>query len=96
MRIFLILLLTIGVSFANTTQNNTSGSNTSITGGYNQFITQILIKVVAQIIQQLQQLDIEYKNLHLRLLLFRVTNSGSDVCLAGAFCWYSNFWYWCF
>ena len=39
MRILIILLLTISLSYADSTQTNVSGSNTAIEGGYTSTAT---------------------------------------------------------
>ena len=84
MRIFLILLLTIGVSFANTTQNNTSGSNTSITGGYTSSATNTYQSGSSNNTTTTNNSTSNIKSAPPTASAPSVTNSGSDVCLAGA------------
>ena len=84
MRIFLILLLTIGVSFANTTQNNTSGSNTSITGGYTSSATNTYQSGSSNNTTTTNNSTSNMRSAPPTASAPSVTNAGSDVCLAGA------------
>ena len=82
MRIFVFLLLmTVWVS-ANTTQNNTSGSNTSITGGYTTSTTYESGSSSSSTTTNNSTSNI--KSAPPTAAAPNVTNTGSDVCLAGA------------
>ena len=81
MRILIILLLTIGVAYADTTQNNTSGSNTSITGGYTNSTTYGSGSSSNSTTTSNSTSNI--RSAPPTAAAPNVTNTGSDVCLAG-------------
>jgi hypothetical protein len=70
--------------FANTTQNNTSGSNTSITGGYTSSATNTYQSGSSNNTTTTNNSTSNIKSAPPTASAPGVTNSGSDVCLAGA------------
>jgi hypothetical protein len=79
--LILLLLLTTWVS-ADTTQNNTSGSNTSITGGYTTSTTYESGSSSSSTTTNNSTSNI--RSAPPTAAAPNVTNTGSDVCLAGA------------
>jgi hypothetical protein len=81
--LILLLLLTTWVS-ANTTQNNTSGSNTSITGGYTSSATNTYQSGSSNNTTTTNNSTSNIRSAPPTASAPSVTNTGSDVCLAGA------------
>ena len=69
---------------ANTTQNNTSGSNTSITGGYTSSATNTYQSGSSNNTTTTNNTTSNIRSAPPTAAAPNVTNSGSDVCLAGA------------
>ena len=82
MRIVLFVLLMMGSVWADTTQNNTSGSNTSITGGYTSSTTYESGSSSSSTTTNNSTSNI--RSAPPTAAAPNVTNTGSDVCLAGA------------
>ena len=84
--LILTLLITLYsmFAFANTTQNNTSGSNTSITGGYTSSATNTYQSGSSNNTTTTNNSTSNIKSAPPTAAAPNVTNSGSDVCLAGA------------
>ena len=82
MRILVFLLLMTTWVCANTTQNNTSGSNTSITGGYTTSTTYESGSSSSSTTTNNSTSNI--RSAPPTAAAPNVTNTGSDVCLAGA------------
>jgi len=82
MRILVFLLLMTTWVCANTTQNNTSGSNTSITGGYTTSTTYESGSSSSSTTTNNSTSNI--RSAPPTASAPSVTNTGSDVCLAGA------------
>ena len=82
MRILVFLLLMTTWVSANTTQNNTSGSNTSITGGYTTSTTYESGSSSSSTTTNSSTSNI--RSAPPTAAAPNVTNTGSDVCLAGA------------
>jgi hypothetical protein len=84
--LILTLLITIysAFAFADTTQNNTSGSNTSITGGYTSSATNTYQSGSSNNTTTTNNSTSNMKSAPPTAAAPNVTNSGSDVCLAGA------------
>ena len=82
MRIILFVLLMMSTVYANTTQNNTSGSNTSITGGYTTSTTYESGSSSSSTTTNNSTSNI--RSAPPTAAAPNVTNTGSDVCLAGA------------
>ena len=82
MRIVLFVLLMMSTVYANTTQNNTSGSNTSITGGYTTSTTYESGSSSSSTTTNNSTSNI--RSAPPTAAAPNVTNTGSDVCLAGA------------
>ena len=82
----LTLLITLYsmFAFANTTQNNTSGSNTSITGGYTSSATNTYQSGSSNNTTTTNNSTSNMRSAPPTAAAPNVTNSGSDVCLAGA------------
>jgi len=70
--------------FANTTQNNTSGSNTSITGGYTSSASNTYQSGSSNNTTTTNNSTSNMRSAPPTAAAPNVTNSGSDVCLAGA------------
>ena len=80
-----LLFLFISVfAFANTTQNNTSGSNTNISGGYTSSATNTYQSGSSNNTTTTNNSTSNIKSAPPTAAAPNVTNSGSDVCLAGA------------
>ena len=71
-------------AYPNTTQNNTSGSNTSITGGYTSSATNTYQSGSSNNTTTTNNSTSNIKSAPPTAAAPNVTNSGSDVCLAGA------------
>jgi hypothetical protein len=71
-------------AFANTTQNNTSGSNTSITGGYTSSASNTYQSGSSNNTTTTNNSTSNMRSAPPTAAAPNVTNSGSDVCLAGA------------
>ncbi len=86
MRILITLLVCLYSSFlyADTTQNNTSGSNTSITGGYTSSATNTYQSGSSNNTTTTNNSTSNIRSAPPTASAPSVTNSGSDVCLAGA------------
>ena len=84
MRTLLFLLLFISWSWADTTQNNTSGSNTSITGVYTSSATNTYQSGSSNNTTTTNNSTSNIRSAPPTASAPSVTNSGSDVCLAGA------------
>ena len=84
MRILLFLLLMTTWVCANTTQNNTSGSNTSITGGYTSSATNTYQSGSSNNTTTTNNSTSNIRSAPPTASAPSVTNTGSDVCLAGA------------
>ena len=84
--LILTLLITLYsmFAFANTTQNNTSGSNTSITGGYTSSATNTYQSGSSNNTTTTNNSTSNMRSAPPTAAAPNVTNSGSDVCLAGA------------
>ena len=72
------------LAYANTTQNNTSGSNTSITGGYTSSATNTYQSGSSNNTTTTNNSTSNIRSAPPTATAPTVTNSGSDVCLAGA------------
>jgi len=81
-----LLLISFVVVFAkaDTTQNNTSGSNTSITGGYTSTATNTYQSGSSNNTTTTNKSTSNIRSAPPTATAPNVTNSGSDVCLAGA------------
>jgi hypothetical protein len=84
MRILVFLLLMTTWVSANTTQNNTSGSNTSITGGYTSSATNTYQSGSSNNTTTTNNSTSNIRSAPPTASAPSVTNTGSDVCLAGA------------
>jgi hypothetical protein len=87
MKTLIITLLFLFISmfaFANTTQNNTSGSNTSITGGYTSSATNTYQSGSSNNTTTTNNTSSNIRSAPPTAAAPNVTNSGSDVCLSGA------------
>ena len=87
MKTLLITLLFTTYSmfaFADTTQNNTSGSNTNISGGYTSSATNTYQSGSSNNTTTTNNSTSNIKSAPPTAAAPNVTNSGSDVCLAGA------------
>jgi hypothetical protein len=84
--LLIILLFTIYsmFAFADTTQNNTSGSNTNISGGYTSSATNTYQSGSSNNTTTTNNSTSNIKSAPPTAAAPNVTNSGSDVCLAGA------------
>ena len=83
--IITLLFLFISMSaFANTTQNNTSGSNTSITGGYTSSATNTYQSGSSNNTTTTNNTSSNIRSAPPTAAAPNITNSGSDVCLSGA------------
>ena len=71
-------------AFADTTQNNTSGSNTNISGGYTSSATNTYQSGSSNNTTTTNNSTSNIKSAPPTAAAPNVTNSGSDVCLAGA------------
>ena len=74
----------IGPAYPNTTQNNTSGSNTSITGGYTSSATNTYQSGSSNNTTTTNNSTSNMRSAPPTASAPSVTNAGSDVCLAGA------------
>ena len=81
-----LLLISFVVVFAkaDTTQNNTSGSNTSITGGYTSTATNTYQSGSSNNTTTTNNSTSNIRSAPPTATAPNITNSGSDVCLAGA------------
>ena len=79
-----LLALFVEPAYPNTTQNNTSGSNTSITGGYTSSATNTYQSGSSNNTTTTNNSTSNIKSAPPTASAPSVTNSGSDVCLAGA------------
>ena len=79
-----VISLFITSAYSNTTQNNTSGSNTSITGGYTSSATNTYQSGSSNNTTTTNNSTSNIKSAPPTASAPSVTNSGSDVCLAGA------------
>jgi hypothetical protein len=87
MKTLIITLLFLFISmfaFANTTQNNTSGSNTSITGGYTSSATNTYQSGSSNNTTTTNNTSSNIRSAPPTAAAPNITNSGSDVCLSGA------------
>jgi len=82
--ITLLFIFTTVLAYANTTQNNTSGSNTSITGGYTSSATNTYQSGSSNNTTTTNNSTSNIRSAPPTATAPTVTNSGSDVCLAGA------------
>ena len=82
--ILLCLIAFIGPAYPNTTQNNTSGSNTSITGGYTSSATNTYQSGSSNNTTTTNNSTSNMRSAPPTASAPSVTNAGSDVCLAGA------------
>jgi len=80
----LLIIIYSAFAFADTTQNNTSGSNTSITGGYTSSATNTYQSGSSNNTTTTNNSTSNMKSAPPTAAAPNVTNSGSDVCLAGA------------
>ncbi len=80
----LLFLFVSMFAFADTTQNNTSGSNTSITGGYTSSATNTYQSGSSNNTTTTNNTTSNIKSAPPTAAAPNVTNSGSDVCLSGA------------
>ena len=71
-------------AYPNTTQNNTSGSNTSITGGYTSSATNTYQSGSSNNTTTTNNTTSNIRSAPPTAAAPNVTNSGSDVCLSGA------------
>ena len=71
-------------AYPNTTQNNTSGSNTSITGGYTSSATNTYQSGSSNNTTTTNNSTSNIRSAPPTASAPSVTNAGSDVCLAGA------------
>ena len=79
-----VISLFITSAYSNTTQNNTSGSNTSITGGYTSSATNTYQSGSSNNTTTTNNSTSNIRSAPPTASAPSVTNSGSDVCLAGA------------
>jgi len=79
-----LLALFVEPAYPNTTQNNTSGSNTSITGGYTSSATNTYQSGSSNNTTTTNNSTSNMRSAPPTASAPSVTNSGSDVCLAGA------------
>ena len=79
-----LLALFVEPAYPNTTQNNTSGSNTSITGGYTSSSTNTYQSGSSNNTTTTNNSTSNIRSAPPTASAPSVTNSGSDVCLAGA------------
>ena len=79
-----VISLFITSAYSNTTQNNTSGSNTSITGGYTSSATNTYQSGSSNNTTTTNNSTSNMRSAPPTASAPSVTNSGSDVCLAGA------------
>ena len=82
--ILICLLAFMSPAYPNTTQNNTSGSNTSITGGYTSSATNTYQSGSSNNTTTTNNSTSNIRSAPPTASAPSVTNSGSDVCLAGA------------
>ncbi len=82
--ITLLFTLYTVFAFADTTQNNTSGSNTNISGGYTSSATNTYQSGSSNNTTTTNNSTSNIKSAPPTAAAPNVTNSGSDVCLAGA------------
>ena len=82
--ITLLFTLYTVFAFADTTQNNTSGSNTDISGGYTSSATNTYQSGSSNNTTTTNNSTSNIKSAPPTAAAPNVTNSGSDVCLAGA------------
>ena len=82
--ITLLITLYSMFAFADTTQNNTSGSNTNISGGYTSSATNTYQSGSSNNTTTTNNSTSNIKSAPPTAAAPNVTNSGSDVCLAGA------------
>ena len=82
--ITLLFTLYAVFAFADTTQNNTSGSNTNISGGYTSSATNTYQSGSSNNTTTTNNSTSNIKSAPPTAAAPNVTNSGSDVCLAGA------------
>ena len=80
----LLFLFVSTFVLANTTQNNTSGSNTSITGGYTSSATNTYQSGSSNNTTTTNNTTSNIRSAPPTAAAPNVTNSGSDVCLSGA------------
>ena len=85
-RLLLIFVISLFITsaYSNTTQNNTSGSNTSITGGYTSSATNTYQSGSSNNTTTTNNSTSNMRSAPPTASAPSVTNSGSDVCLAGA------------
>jgi hypothetical protein len=79
-----LLALFVEPAYPNTTQNNTSGSNTSITGGYTSSATNTYQSGSSNNTTTTNNSTSNMRSAPSTASAPSVTNAGSDVCLAGA------------
>ena len=79
-----LLALFVEPAYPNTTQNNTSGSNTSITGGYTSSATNTYQSGSSNNTTTTNNSTSNMRSAPPTASAPSVTNAGSDVCLAGA------------
>ena len=79
-----LLALFVEPAYPNTTQNNTSGSNTSITGGYTSSATNTYQSGSSNNTTTTNNSTSNIRSAPPTASAPSVTNAGSDVCLAGA------------
>ena len=79
-----LLALFVEPAYPDTTQNNTSGSNTSITGGYTSSATNTYQSGSSNNTTTTNNSTSNMRSAPPTASAPSVTNSGSDVCLAGA------------
>jgi len=79
-----VISLFITSAYSDTTQNNTSGSNTSITGGYTSSATNTYQSGSSNNTTTTNNSTSNMRSAPPTASAPSVTNSGSDVCLAGA------------
>ena len=79
-----LLAFCINPAYPNTTQNNTSGSNTSITGGYTSSATNTYQSGSSNNTTTTNNSTSNMRSAPPTASAPSVTNAGSDVCLAGA------------
>ena len=80
----LLFILYTVFAFANTTQNNTSGSNTNISGGYTSSATNTYQSGSSNNTTTSNNSTSNIKSAPPTAAAPNVTNAGSDVCLSGA------------
>ena len=85
-RLLLIFVISLFITsaYSDTTQNNTSGSNTSITGGYTSTATNTYQSGSSSNTTTTNNSTSNIRSAPPTASAPAVTNSGNDVCLAGA------------